>query len=99
MHVHLCCALLLVSAAVLGSARAQDVPRGEAAFTEYVAVQLRRELGDARVEVKGPLTLDVGGLQANLDRIYVYCGDNAKGCRREVSTYVKGVAQTLKDRS
>jgi uncharacterized protein YtpQ (UPF0354 family) len=95
MPIRRSAALLLLSAAVCGPARAQDVPRGEAAFTEYVAAQLRREVKGAKVEVKGPLTLGVGSLQANLDRIHVYCGDNAKGCRREVSNYVKGVAQIL----
>jgi hypothetical protein len=37
-----------------------DVPKREAAFTEYVAAQLRRELKGAQVEVKGPLMLLVG---------------------------------------
>src|SRR5262249_39802456 len=40
-----------------------------------------------------------GSLQANLDRIYVYCGNNAEGCRREISTYVKGVAQTVEQQN
>src|SRR5262245_24473419 len=99
MLVRVCCVLLLVSAVVFGSPRAQDVPGGEAAFTDYVAGQMRREVKGAQVEVKGPLTLGVGGLQANLDRIYIYCGDDAKGCRREIANYVKAVAQTLQDRS
>src|SRR5262245_18136887 len=97
MHVRLFCALLLVWAAACRSARAQDVPKGEAAFTDYVAGQIRRELKGAHVEVTGPLTLGVGTLQGNLDRIYAYCSDNAKGCRREISNYVKSVAQLLKN--
>jgi hypothetical protein len=77
------------------------VPKGEAAFTDYVAAQVRREVKGAQVEVRGPLTLGVGPLQANLDRVYAYCSDsaNAKGCRREISSYVKGVAQVLKDQN
>jgi len=98
MPIRLCCVLLLVSAGACGSARAQDVPAGEAAFTDYVAAQLRRDLSGARVEVKGPLTVGVDGLQANLDRIFTYCRQNAKGCKREISNYVKGVAQIQKDR-
>ena len=67
----LCSVLIQLAAAVCSSARAQDVPKGEAAFTEYVAAQLRRELKGAHVEVKGPLTLVVGGgLEANLGRIF-----------------------------
>src|SRR5262245_20611303 len=91
-------AVLLLLSVVCASARAQDVPRGEAAFTDYVAAQIRREVKSTQVEVRGPLTLGVGPLQANLDRIYAYCSDstNAKGCPREITTYVKAVAHTLK---
>jgi uncharacterized protein YtpQ (UPF0354 family) len=67
------------------------------AFTEYVAGQLRLEVSDAAIAVKGPLTLSIGYLQANLDRIYAYCKRDAAGCPREISTYVKGVAQVHKD--
>ena len=95
---HLCSALIQLAVLVFSSARAQDVPKGEAAFTEYVAAQLRRELKGAQVEVKGPLTLVVGGgLQANLGRIFTYCSNNVDGCKREISAYVKGFAQ-LHDR-
>jgi hypothetical protein len=69
MSTRLCCVLVMLSATACPSARAQDVPRGEAAFTEYVAAQLRRETGGAAVVVKGPLTLAIGEMQANLDRL------------------------------
>jgi hypothetical protein len=72
----------------------QDVPKGEAAFTEYVAEQLRHELKGEQVEVKGPLTLLVGGgVEANLARIFAYCAGNADGCRGEIASYVNGVVQ------
>jgi hypothetical protein len=74
---------------------AQDVPRSEAAFTQYVAEKMRRELGTA-VTIKGPLTLGVGELQGNLDRIYAFCGTNPKDCQGEISTYVKAIAQVRK---
>src|SRR5215470_11410471 len=90
----LCSVLIQLLAAVWSSARAQDVPKGEVAFTQYVAAQLRRELKGAQVEVKGPLTLVVGGgLQANLGRIFTYCSNNADGCKSEISAFVKGIAQ------
>src|SRR5262245_26038533 len=98
MSTRLCGVLIVLSAMACSSASAQDVPKGEAAFTEYVAAQLRRETGDAAIVVKGPLTLAVGELQANLDRIFAYCGRNSTGCPREISTYVKGIAQVHKDR-
>src|SRR5262245_21196383 len=96
MTVRVCGAILLLALAVAGSASAQDVPKGTAEFTDFVAAQLRRQVKGAPVEVKGPLTLGIGGLQANLDRIHVYCRDNAMGCRREVSNYVKGIDEILK---
>jgi uncharacterized protein YtpQ (UPF0354 family) len=98
MSTRLCSVLIILSAMSCSSASAQDVPKGEAAFTEYVAAQLRREMGGAAIVVKGPLTLAVGELQANLDRIFAYCSRDRTGCAREISTYVKGVAQVHKDR-
>jgi hypothetical protein len=90
---------MVLSAMACGAAHAQGVPRGEAAFTEYVAAELRRELKDVAVGVKGPLTLALGdgNMQANLDRIFNYCASNAKGCRREIANYIKGVAETVRD--
>jgi uncharacterized protein YtpQ (UPF0354 family) len=78
---------------------AQEVPTGEAAFTEYVASQLRRETGGAAVSVKGPLTLALGGVQANLDRIFAFCRSNRSGCSREISNYVTATAQIYNGRS
>jgi len=98
MLIRLCAALLLFSSAC-SLARAQSVPKGEAAFTEYVAAQLRRALRGATVEVKGPLTLGFGGFQANLDRIFDFCNRNAAGCANEVANYVKGAAQAYQDRT
>jgi uncharacterized protein YtpQ (UPF0354 family) len=92
-----CRVLVVFSAMVCSPVHAQDIPRGEAAFTEYVATQLRRETGGAAIVVKGQLTLAVGELQANLDRIFAYCSRDRTGCAREISTYVKGVAQIHKD--
>ena len=98
------CGVFIVTALVAcGPARAQgapkDIPKGEAAFTEYVAAQLRRALEGETVKVEGPLTLGIAGLQANLDRIFAFCSRNSSGCANEVSNYVKAVAQTYKDRS
>src|SRR5690349_16696903 len=97
------CSVFIILFAFCASAFAQEarapVPKGEAAFTEYVAAQLRRAIRGATVEVKGPLTLGLGGLQANLDRIFVFCNRNTAGCANEVATYVKGVAQVYHDRT
>ena len=79
-------------------AQAQDIPTEVAAFTEYVAAQMRHAMGDAVVVVKSPLTLEVGTMQANLNRIFDYCSRNATGCRREISNYVDGIAQAHRDR-
>src|SRR5215471_19193081 len=98
MMTRLCGGLIIVALA-FGSARAQDIPKGEAAFTQYVATQLQRAIQGETVKVEGPLTLGVAGLQANLDRIFAFCSRNSSGCANEVSNYVKAVAQTYKDRS
>jgi uncharacterized protein YtpQ (UPF0354 family) len=87
-------------AAILASAAvAQGVPADEPAFTEHVAGLLRKEIGDASVLVASPLTIKVGELQANLDRIFAFCKRNADTCSAEVHRYVKGAAQVHKERS
>src|SRR5215213_5583827 len=76
--------------------RAQEVPRDEGSFTEFVATRVRQEVGNAPVVVKSPLTLGVGPIQANLDRVFAFCRSNAAGCATELDRYAKGVAQVLK---
>ncbi len=90
--------LLVVAVITLLSveASAQEIPTDEAAFTEFVAQAIRREVGDAPVAVKGPLTVSVGTLQANLGRIFGFCQANKAGCAIEVDKYAKGAAQILK---
>jgi len=91
-------ALLLAAVQPLGavSAVAQGIPTDEPGFTAYVAERLRKGVGDAPVSVKAPLTLSVGPLQANLDRIYAYCKANPDGCGREIETYVRGAAESTR---
>jgi uncharacterized protein YtpQ (UPF0354 family) len=99
MSIRLCGVLIVLVAIGCGPARAQDVPKEKAAFTEYVAEQFRREMSGAAVVVKGPLRLAIGGLQANLDRIFGYCSQTTTGCEREISNYVESIAQVSKDRA
>jgi hypothetical protein len=99
MSIRLCGVLLVLAAMGCGSASAQDVPKGKAAFTEYVAERFRREMGGAAVVVEGPLRLAIGGMQANLDRIFGYCSQTTTGCEREISNYVEGIAQASTDRT
>lgn len=92
--------LLLVAALVSPSiVHAQSVPLEEAAFTEYLANLLRREVGESAVVVKGPLTLGLGELQANLDRVFAFCRREKASCDAELDRYVKGAAQVHKDRT
>jgi len=81
-----------LTVSLASAARAQEVPTDDAGFTAYVAGLLKKEVGDG-VSVKGPLTLSVGGLQANLDRVFAYCKKNEKACPDELNTYVKAAAQ------
>lgn len=80
-------------------ASAQDIPTDEPGFTAYVAERVRKGVGDTPVTVKAPLTLSVGTLQANLDRIYAYCKANPDGCGREIDTYVRGAAESKRTQS
>jgi len=78
--------------------KAQTTPSDESGFTERVAGLLRKEVGDAPVVVASPLTIRVGELQANLDRIFAFCKRNADKCEPEVDRYVKATAQVLRER-
>lgn len=92
--------LVVLSAALFATVSfGQDLPRDEAGFTEHVANLLRKEVGEEAVTVKSPLTLALGQLQANLDRVFVFCRNNAAACPQELDRYVKGAAQVLKERN
>lgn len=83
----------------VGSAHAQQIPADEPAFTAFVAERIRAESRDTPVVIKGPLTLSIGPLQANLDRIYAFCKTNTSACAGEIGTYVNGVAATANNRN
>jgi hypothetical protein len=93
--------LVVVAAmAVMANACAEPIPVDEAGFTEFVATQLRQQpLGAETVAVKGPLTLSIGALQANLDRVFGFCRTNAADCQAEIDRYARGVAQVIKSRN
>ena len=95
----LACFTTIFAALLATAALAQDVPRDESAFTDYVANALRREVGADAVVVKGPLTLGLGELQAKLDRIFKFCGSGASACQAEIDRYVKGAAQVHRERN
>ena len=72
---------------------ADGSPAERAAFTERVAALLRARLAGQEVTVAAePLTLKVGELQANLDRVFGFCRANAQGCDDELKRYVQAVA-------
>ena len=81
-----------------GAARAQ-IPADEPAFTSFVAERIRAEIRDTPVVIKGPLTLSIGPLQANLDRIYAFCKANPSACAKEVGAYVNGIVTTAGNRN
>jgi uncharacterized protein YtpQ (UPF0354 family) len=82
-----------------GAARAQQVPTDEPAFTAFVAGRIRAEIRDIPVVVKGPLTVSIGALQANLDRIYAFCQANSAGCAGQITTYVNAVVATTSNQN
>jgi hypothetical protein len=81
------------------SALAQQVPTTEPAFTAFVAQRLRAAIRGTAVEIQGPLTLKIGPLQANLDRIHAFCKTDTSGCLKDVDTYVSGVVQATRTAS
>jgi len=83
-----------------GFAMAQGVPLAESEFTAAAAERMQNAVGaSVAVAVKGPLTLSVGELQANLDRIYAFCKANAQRCSAELDAYVKNAAQIIRARN
>lgn len=101
MSIRSCMCRWLVAAIVaggfVGAARAQQIPADEPAFTAFVAGRIRAEIRDTPVMVKGLLTLSIGPLQANLDRIYAFCKANPGSCAGQLNTYVKGVVATTRN--
>jgi hypothetical protein len=82
--------------ALLGVGVAENVPRDESGFTQFVATRLHSQLSDAEIIVKGPLTLSVGDLQVNLDRIFTFCQGNSEGCLAQIDNYVGGAAEAYR---
>ena len=78
---------------------AQDIPKDEAGFTEFVTAQIRAEVGDASIAIKAPLSVAVGNMQANLDRIFGFCKRNSEGCPKEIANYVKALGQAYRDQN
>jgi len=78
---------------------AQAIPQDETGFTEFVAAQLRKEIGDEKVTIKGPLTLSLGELQGNLDRVFKFCNTNTSGCSAELDRYAKAIAEVHRERN
>lgn len=71
------------------------VPVDEAGFTEYVAQRLRARGGLPVVVVKGPSTVEVGGLTGALDRTFAACKQTAGQCAGVVDRYVEGLAEAV----
>jgi hypothetical protein len=87
----------VVAVCPVSAALAEDIPLDEPGFTKHVAERMRKAVASTPVQIKGPLTLSIGKLQANLDRVYAFCKQNAAVCAGEVDTYVRGVAQIQRD--
>jgi hypothetical protein len=85
--------------AVSGLALAETIPSDEASFSDYVAQAIRREVGDTPVTVKSALSVSVGPLQANLDRLYKYCRSNDWHCDAQIDQFAKGASQALKNQN
>jgi uncharacterized protein YtpQ (UPF0354 family) len=89
----------LIMSSFIGLASSQEVPLNENEFTSYVAALLKKSLGDGPVEAKAPLTIGLGPLQANLDRIFGFCKSNQRACSSEVDRYVAGASEAYRYRT
>lgn len=100
MHHYRTPFIAVAAMAAIAHAGAAPIPADQAGFTEFVAAQFRRQpLGGEAVAVKGPLTLSIGTMQANLDRVYGYCRNNAGDCQAEIDRFARGVAQVIASRN
>jgi hypothetical protein len=91
-------ALALLAALPAAARAGEPVPTDPAAFTDFVAARVREQpLSGLAVAVKGPLTLSIGELQGNLDRIFAVCRKTPDACQAEVDRYALAVAQVARD--
>lgn len=88
--------LALVTLVSGASVLAQEPPSDEAGFTDYIAKILGKEIDPTAVTIKGPLTLTIGDIQANLDRIFGFCRRNASGCASEIKRYTMAVSEVVR---
>jgi uncharacterized protein YtpQ (UPF0354 family) len=106
MHISAirCRAALVAAFLVPTVALAGAAPKGEAAFTAWMAKRLQAGVANARVEVDSPLTLKLRQpdgeelLQANLDRVYDFCTRAAAQCEDTANDYVATIAEHLQRR-
>jgi len=92
-------AAIALACVTASTAFAQAIPTDANGFTAHVADLLRKEVGEAAVVVKAPLTLGVGELQANLERVFGYCSAAPVGCASELALYVQGAVEVHRERS
>ncbi|WP_431100656.1 hypothetical protein [Roseateles noduli] len=77
-------------------AQSAGVPQDAIGFTEYVASQLREQLGDGTIVVREPLTLGVADQRTRLDKLYAGCQTNRGNCADDVNVFVKTTTQQFR---
>jgi uncharacterized protein YtpQ (UPF0354 family) len=92
--------LCALAASIAVAVHAETIPTDSPGFTEFGAQAMRTALGpEVAVNVKGPLTLQVDGLQLNLDRVYSFCRLNAADCNNALTAFSQKVSSFLKERN
>lgn len=95
-----CLAIVAIVAILLAACSPPGGETGETAFTERVAGQVRRELGDqATVRVSAPRTLEVRfadgtSLTASLDNLARDCELRPADCAASTATVARSIAQS-----
>lgn len=77
-------------------AQTGGVPRDAAGFTEYVATQLRPQLGGETVVVREPLVIGIASQRTRIDKLYAGCESNRSNCAEDVNAFVKTTAQQFR---
>lgn len=96
---------MLLLAAVFFSLLNTALAKDENAFTEEVGRSFLTAMPEARVSIKGPLTLSVGlpgdveGWNVNLDRVWDYCTRNASDCQKSIAAYVRRTVEMVRQQS
>lgn len=76
----------------------ETAPTDKEGFTNYIAVEMQKQIKDATITIKEPLSIKIGEIESNLAKVYGFCLANAEKCNAAISHYIKSyIAFTQKN--